>query len=150
MGHTGSVDVTGGMPRARVLEVVGVYDADGSLWGEVRYVIAKVRGTAHCSLCDTTHSGWRRRSSWDQMVARLGVPMRLVHLDERDEEIARVSGATTPCVLARVLAASSAGVPDLVVLLGPQDLEQVAGDPAAFERLLRDRVSSIGAVLDPV
>ena len=34
----------------------GVYHADGGIVGELRYVFGKLRGTAHCALCDITHS----------------------------------------------------------------------------------------------
>lgn len=34
--------------------LIGVYDARGSLLGEVAYLWGKVRGTRHCSLCDIT------------------------------------------------------------------------------------------------
>ena len=47
----------------RVGELVGVYHADGGLLGELRYAYGKVRGTAHCSLCDITHATvWRWRA----------------------------------------------------------------------------------------
>ena len=39
----------------RYIELVGVYHADGSLLGELRYIWGKLRGTAHCTLCDITH-----------------------------------------------------------------------------------------------
>ena len=34
----------------------GVYHADGGIVGELRYVFGKLIGTAHCALCDITHS----------------------------------------------------------------------------------------------
>lgn len=43
------------MPRAGVVEVVGVYDADHTLAGEVAYVVGKLLGRRHCALCDVTH-----------------------------------------------------------------------------------------------
>ena len=38
-----------------------VYDADGTLVGELRYWFGTLFGASHCSLCDITHSRWRRR-----------------------------------------------------------------------------------------
>ena len=55
-------------------EIVGVYHADGGPIGEARYVIGKLLGTAHCALCDITHSPVRRKREWDRMVAELGLP----------------------------------------------------------------------------
>jgi len=66
--------------------LVGVYRAEGSLRGEIAYVVGKLLGTAHCALCDITHSPVRRKAAWDRMAAGLGVPFELVHLDERDAD----------------------------------------------------------------
>jgi hypothetical protein len=86
-----------------ITELVGVYDADGGLLGEAAYVWGRLRGSRHCSLCDITHSPWRRKSQWDAMAAGLPVPMRLLHRNELDEQLtATVARVGTPIVLARV------------------------------------------------
>lgn len=67
--------------------LVGVYDADGGLLGEAAYVWGKIRGTRHCALCDLTHGLVRRKPEWDQMVADLGIPMDLWHLNELPDDV---------------------------------------------------------------
>ena len=59
-----------------------IYDADGSVLGELRYVRDKCIGKAVCALCDLTH-GWNPlgRSAWRQ---RTGVAASLIWL-HRDE-----------------------------------------------------------------
>ncbi|WP_416954197.1 hypothetical protein ACNKF0_17895 [Nocardioides sp. T5] len=85
-----------------ISEIVGVYDADGGLLGEAAYVWGKVRGTRHCGLCDITHATVRRKVEWDRMVETLPVRVRLLHLNELDDELAAVVAATrAPVVLAR-------------------------------------------------
>ena len=42
---------------------VKAYHADGGPIGEVRYIIGKLLGTAHCALCDITHSPFRRKAA---------------------------------------------------------------------------------------
>jgi hypothetical protein len=116
-------------------ELVGVYHADGGLVGETRYVIGHLLGRAHCALCDITHSPVRRKPAWDAMVLRLGVPVRLVHLNERSEQERAVSGEATPCVLARLADGR------LQVLLGPDELE-LGGSVEGFEQAVRQRVSA--------
>ncbi|QIM22825.1 hypothetical protein G7075_19590 [Phycicoccus sp. HDW14] len=69
----------------RVVEVLGVYDADGGVLGELAYAVNHVLGRAECALCDVTHGGVRRRPEWDAMVASLPVPVRLVHRNEVSE-----------------------------------------------------------------
>ena len=62
-------------PSDGVVELVGVYNADGGVAGEVRYVVGHLLGRAHCSLCDITHSPVRRKRAWDRMVGRTGCPV---------------------------------------------------------------------------
>ncbi len=84
-------------------ELVGVYHADGGPIGEARYVLGKMLGTAHCGLCDITHSPVRRKPEWDRMVARLGVPFDLLHLNEMPADVAAATATHgSPVVLARV------------------------------------------------
>ena len=40
---------------ARVVRFVGVYNAEGTLRGEVAYWIGARLGLGHCALCDITH-----------------------------------------------------------------------------------------------
>ena len=69
----------GGLPVTRVL---GVYDADGGLRGEAAYVVGRLLGRRHCSLCDVTHSPVRRKPAWDALVRELEVPVRVAHRNE--------------------------------------------------------------------
>jgi hypothetical protein len=117
-----------------VSELVGVYDADGGLLGEAAYVWGKVRGTRHCGLCDITHSAVRRKAEWDRMAASLPVPVRLLHLNELDDDLrAAVAAAGAPVVLAR----DGAGWTDL---LRAAELDELAGSVAAFEAAVRRRL----------
>jgi translocator protein len=75
------------MEDRSVTGLVGVYDADGGLLGEAAYVWGKVRGTRHCALCHITHGRVRRRHEWDQMVAGLGIPVDLLHLNEMPPDV---------------------------------------------------------------
>lgn len=113
------------MSRAGVTRLTGVYQADGSLIGELRYVVGTVFGQAHCSLCDITHGRVRQKAAWRDERDRLPVPFRAVHLDERTPEEVEASDGHTPCVLAH----STEGIS---VLLGPQDLDACGGEPAAL------------------
>jgi len=113
--HTGAV--TGAVESREPRELIGVYHADGGLLGELRYVLGKARGTAHCALCDITHGSVRRKPEWDNACAEFGIPIRLVHLNERTAAETDACTLGTPTVLA-VYADGS-----LAPLLGPADLE---------------------------
>jgi hypothetical protein len=115
---------------------VGVYHADGGPIGELRYLVGHMLGTAHCGLCDVTHS-WRRKPEWDAMVARLGIPFELVHLNEMDAATAdavRLSGS--PAVFAR----TETG---LRPVLDADDLDRLDGSVSAFEHELCLKVPAL-------
>ena len=125
-----SIDAPGS--AAGIAGYLGVYDADGGLFGEVAYVVGHLLGRTECALCDITHS-WRRKPEWDAMVARLDVPFDLAHRDEVTDAaaLAVIGEAGLPVVLARDAARSWHPV------LRRTDLEQARGSVAEFERLLR-------------
>lgn len=118
-----------------VSELVGVYDADGGLLGEAAYVWGRLRGTRHCGLCDITHSTLRRKREWDRMAATLPVPVRLLHLNELDDDLrAAVAATQAPVVLAR----EDDGWRELV---GAAELDEMAGSVTAFEAVVRARLA---------
>jgi hypothetical protein len=121
--------------------LVGVFNAEGSLAGELRYVLGKVTGRAHCALCDVTH-GWslRGRPEFRAAAATLPLPLELVHLDERSPAVTAASEGWTPCVLLDVDG-------DVVRLLGPDELERCGGEPDRFVACVRDALRSYDSAL---
>jgi hypothetical protein len=81
--------------------IVLVYDADGGIAGEISYVVGKLRGTSHCSLCDITHGVTGEKSAWRSCRAALGVPVDALHRNELDRAQRRAVDGKLPCVLAR-------------------------------------------------
>lgn len=120
---------------SEVEELLGVYDADGGVRGELAYVWGRWRGTTHCSLCDITHTTWRRKQEWDAMVATLPVPLRVAHRNElAPDEAAAVAGQRQPLVLAR-------GADGWRMFLPAGRLDALGGDVAAFEQAVRRELS---------
>ena len=113
----------------RYTELVGVYHADGSLLGELRYVWGKLRGTAHCALCDITHGALTEKSDFKACRARLPVPLRTLHLDERSPELTAATEGQTPCVVGRAESGWE-------LVLDAEDLERCAASVDAFEAQL--------------
>ncbi len=120
----------------RILRLTGVYHADGGLLGELRYVVGKLRGVAHCALCDITHGALRKKPEFSAWERALSVPLELVHLNERSPEIARVTEGRTPALVAHTARG-------LVLLLGPDALE-LEGSLAAFREALARSVKEHG------
>jgi hypothetical protein len=130
-------------PTSALTGLVGVYHADGGPIGEARYVIGRLLGTAHCALCDVTHSPLRRKPEWDRMVATLGVPFELLHLNEMPPEIAAATARHgSPVLLARL----PRGRVEPVLL--PAELELLGGSVQAFSRALRAALVRIADMED--
>ena len=94
------LDVESDEGRRAVRRLVGVYDASGTVWGEVSYWLRARLGGDHCALCDITHGRLREKQEWRDCRAALPVPLETVHLDERDEALARATEGRAPCVVA--------------------------------------------------
>lgn len=110
--------------------VAMVYDADGGLVGEVRYVVGHLLGRAECSLCDITHGPVRRKASFDAFVAALeaeGHRVEVHHRNEQREAQATASAGHLPCVLV----ADRADGP-WRVLVGADELRACGGDVDRF------------------
>ncbi len=125
-----------GRTAAGVTRLTGVYDADGSLLGEVRYVVGRALGRTHCSLCDITHGRVRERLEWREACEQLPVPFTAVHLDERSDQERNASDGLTPCVLAHLEDGT------IEVLLGADDLDDCAGDPQALRAAIEEALSA--------
>lgn len=83
-----------------ITRLIGVYNADGGLVGEARYVVGHLLGLTSCSLCDITHSPIRRKPEWDAMVQKLSVPITVVHKNELSPELsAWLEDVTLPVVV---------------------------------------------------
>ena len=120
----------------RIQRLVGVYDADHTLRGEITYWIGARLGRAHCALCDITHGSVRQRPDWKACRAGLPVPFDTFHRDDQPAEVRAAAGGTAPVVVAET-------DDRIVVLLGPAELEACHGSVdammAAIERALDER-----------
>lgn len=108
-----------------VIRYLGVYDADATLWGEVSYWVGARLGRRHCALCDITHGALREKGEWQACRSDLGPAFDTVHRDELPDGLDPAVGGALPHVLAET-------TDGWVRLLGPEQLEACAGDPAAL------------------
>jgi hypothetical protein len=124
----------------RIERLIGVYDADGSLLGELSYVVGHALGRRSCALCDITHGRLRRRSDFDAAVAALDVRVDLLHRDEQPAELAVLTAGALPCVVAETRGGR-------VVLVGADTLAACAGDPRAFVDAVHEGARAEGLLL---
>ncbi len=116
--------------------ILGVYNADGGLVGELRYIVGHMLGTVSCALCDITHSPIRRKREWDALVAELGVHVDLRHLNELDDREAAAVGDRAPLVLVE-----RNGM--LEPLLDAAQLDALDGSVSAFGVAVRDALANL-------
>ena len=117
-----------------VQRLIGVYNADGTVRGELAYWIGARLGRAHCSLCDITHGLVRERSDWKDCRARLAVPFDVYHLNDQPDSV-RDLKSPAPMVVAET-------AERVIALLGPEELTACNGSP---ERLITEIERAVDA-----
>ena len=120
-----------------VVRLVGVYDADHTLRGELTYWIGARLGRAHCALCDITHGIARERADWRACRASFPVPFDTFHRDDQPEEVRGSIGDALPAVVAE----TDDGI---VVLLGPDALDACDGSVDALRTAVDDALVRSG------
>jgi hypothetical protein len=87
-------------PTRRIVRLVGVYDADSTLRGELAYWVGARLGRRHCSLCEITHGSIRQRPEWKACRAGLPVPFDTYHRNDQPDAIRAACGGEAPVVVA--------------------------------------------------
>jgi len=123
------------------ISLIGVYDADGTVFGEIRYWVGARLGRVHCSLCEITHGMFREKSEWQECRASLGVSFTTFHRDDAPLEVLTACSRQLPVVVA------CRGT-DFVVVLDSQELERLDGSVEAFRVALFDGCARQGIVLE--
>lgn len=125
-------------PTMAIKTLIGVYKADGGLVGEMAYFFGHLIGTKECSLCDITHSPFRKKREFKELEAKLkndfGVAFRLVHMNERTEKELQASAGREPCVLLEHDDDS------ISMFLDFMELKAADGSVKSFEKLVRTRL----------
>jgi hypothetical protein len=104
MGEAVVMDTSEASATRQIIRLVGVYDADHTLRGEVSYWIGARLGRRHCSLCEITHGSVRQRPEWKACRAGLPVPFETFHRDDQPDAVRQAAGATAPVVVAETAA----------------------------------------------
>ena len=120
---------------SNITELIGVYDADSTLLGEISYWVGARFGITHCSLCELTHGLFTRKSEWKQCAESLAIPFRLFHRDDAPDDVLIVLAGEFPAVLQR----TNNGVS---VILTKDQLEQFDGHTSDFAQWITNFLSS--------
>lgn len=117
--------------------LVGVYDADGTLRGELTYWVGARLGRTHCSLCDITHGTFREKGEWQTCRAGLPVPFATFHRNDQPDAVRAALGNRAPAVVAE----TDDGI---VPLLDGTELDACGGSPEALVGAIEDAVTRVG------
>ena len=118
--------------------LIGVYNADGGIVGELSYVFGHLIGIRSCSLCDISHSPIKKKTSFKELEQHLleehGIVVRMVHLNERNEREQKASEGREPCMLLEY--------PDqsISMFLDATDLKALSGSVKSLKKLITSRL----------
>jgi hypothetical protein len=127
-------------PTERIVRLVGVYDADGTMRGELAYWIGARLGRRHCPLCEITHGSIRQRPEWQACQAGLPVPFDTYHRNDQPDAIRAASGGEAPVVVA----ATDTGH---VLLLDAGDLAACDGSIDRLVEAIEQSAARLGLTL---
>lgn len=82
-----------------VRRLIGVYDADGTLWGEASYWVGARFGRRHCSLCEVTHGLVRTSTDWKRCRSELPVAFVTYHRNDQPDAVRDAAGNGAPAVV---------------------------------------------------
>jgi hypothetical protein len=131
--HTGAMSPPDAAAGRRVDGLVGVYDADSTIRGELAYWVGARLGRRHCALCDITHGSVRERPGWAACRAGLPVTFDTYHRNDQPSAVRDATDGQAPVVVAT----TGDGI---VLLLGPGELAECEG---SIERLVESIERSI-------
>jgi hypothetical protein len=126
-----------------IQRLIGVYNANGTLTGELAYFIGARLGRKHCSLCDITHGSIRPKPEWETRRSDLAVPFDTYHLNDQPDDVRLATGNVAPAVLAQ----TSEGV---ILLLGPESLSECHGIVDKMMVAIEEAVIQAGLSWPPV
>ena len=129
-------------PAQVIVRLVGVYDADSTLRGELSYWVGARLGRRHCSLCKITHGSVRQRPEWKTCQEGLPVPFDTYHRNDQPDSIRAASGADAPVVVA----VTDSGH---VLLLAAKDLDACDGSIDRLVEAIEESAARLGLTWAP-
>jgi hypothetical protein len=119
---------------SHITELIGVYDADSTLLGEVSYWVGARFGITHCSLCELTHGLFTKKSEWKQCAESFTAPFHLFHRDDAPSDVLTALTGKFPAVLQRT-------TEGLKIILTKDELERFDGHTSDFAEWITDFLS---------
>jgi hypothetical protein len=121
------------------LKVYCIYNAEGSIWGELKYLWKKYTYNFKCSLCDITHNTFLEKFEWKEKVKGLKFKLETIHLDEQPSTLKKITKGETPCVVLE-------NENRYTILLKNIELNKIEGDVDSFFKILFKKINEFDKV----
>ena len=105
------------------VKIYCIYNAEGSIFGEIRYLYNKYIKDIKCSMCDITHNTLSEKREWKKRCLESPFKIECLHLDELPKDIENLVEGNTPCVVAKTSSTNEIIIEDkeLIAMKGNVD-----------------------------
>lgn len=110
-----------------------IYNAEGSLRGELEYIYNKYVNNIKCSMCDITHGTISLKRKWKEKCSTFEIKIECLHLDELPNDIKKLVKDKTPCVVGQINSAKT-------ILMHDNELIKMSGNVDSFFRFLDEKI----------
>lgn len=116
--------------KTKITTLIGVYDADATILGEISYWLGARFGIRQCTLCDITHSLFFKKLAWEDCQRDLeekhGVVFKAFHRNDQPEQVRRVINGHYPAVVAQDISSG------YTLFMCADEISQASGSPEVF------------------
>lgn len=89
----------GADPTPQIVRLIGVYDSDGTISGELAAWSKALLGRQRCALASITQGPFGRRREWKNRSAELPVRFDTYHRDDQPIAVRDAAGGRSPVVI---------------------------------------------------
>ena len=107
------------------VKIYCIYNAEGSIFGEIRYLYNKYIKDIKCSMCEITHNSFSEKSEWEKKCIEFPFKIECLHLDELPIEFKDIIKDNAPCVVAQKKSVNE-------VIIKNKELTSMNGDVDSF------------------
>ena len=124
------------MSSNKFLTIYCIYNANGSLSGEIAYFFKKYFYGLKCSMCEITHNFISEKKEWKDRRIQTKINLRTVHLDEQNNDLYNFSYGNTPCVIGE----SEKG---FKLIFTTTELDNLNGNVELFFKSLEEKINEM-------
>ena len=121
-------------PDKSIKKVYCIYNANGSIIGEISYLWKKLLSDFDCSICNISHNTFTEKRIWKKEMSKSKYKIEMLHLDEQSEDLKSFTKDVTPCVVSE----NDSG---FEIILRDSELKKINGDVYLFFKELNKKLS---------